>query len=294
MGVIMNKVAILTDTASYMPQQIANEHNIRIVPLHVSIGDKSYPENGMDLGWFYKQMSGWKQEGTLPTTSAPSIGDFLEAYRELSQQAQAILYVGYSPKLGMALNVARQAKEMAKEELPQTAIEVIDSRTACGAQMLVTLEASRATAAGKSLVEVTEVASNIIKKANFIFLADDLYYLAKGGRIHKARPWSSSKITNTVLLEMDAATGGENTPLARCKTKGQTLNTLFELIRERSGGKKLHVAINHADAQAEAEELRDKSLSQFSCAEVFINRTGPVVTIHTGVGSRIFNWWSED
>ena len=118
--------------------------------------------------------------------------------------------------------------------------------------------------------------------------------MAKGGRIHKARPWASSKITNTVLLEADASTGGEHKPLARCKTKGQMLETLFELVRQRSGGKKLHVAIDHADAPAEAEELKKKALSQFQCVEVFINQILPVVTSHTGVGTRVFSWWGEE
>jgi DegV family protein with EDD domain len=160
--------------------------------------------------------------------------------------------------------------------------------------MLIVLEAARAASAGKSLSEVVEVTNNMIKRINYILLSDDLYYLVKGGRIHKARPWAGSKITNTVLLEASAATGGEHRPLARCKTKGQTLKTLFDIVRERSGGKKLHVAIEHADAPAEAEELKEKVLSQFECVEVFINQLGPLVTLHTGVGTRTFSWWHED
>jgi len=290
----MEKVAIMTDSVNFMPQEMANEHNIRLVPLYVTIEGKSYPENEIDLAWFYEQMPKWKEEDRLPTTSAIPIGVFLETYRELSQKAEAILHIGHSVKLGMSVNAALQAKRMAEDELPQTAIEVVDCGTACGAEMLIVLEAARAVAAGKSLPEVIEVTNNMIKSINFILLSDELYYLAKGGRIHKARPWAGSKITNTALLEMTAATGGEHRPLARCKTKGQTLKTLFDVVKQRSGGKKLHVAIDHADAQAEAEELKEKVSSQFQCAEVFINQILPLVTTHTGVGTRVFSWWSED
>ena len=290
----MNKVAIMTDSVNFMPQEIANEHNIRLVPLYVTIDGKSYPENEINLAWFYEQIPKWKEQARLPTTSAPSVGDFLEAYRELSQKAEAILHISCSAKLSMSLNTALQAKRMAQDELPQTAIEVVDSATACGAEMLIALEAARAAAAGKSLPEVVEVTNNMIKKVNEITLMDDLSLLAKGGRIHKARPWAGSKISNTALLEMDASTGGEHRPLARCKTKGQTLKTLFDIVKQRSGGKKLHVAIDHADAQAEAEELKEKVSSQFQCVEVFINQILPLVTTHTGVGTRVFSWWSED
>jgi len=290
----MNKVAIMTDTASFMPQEIADKHNIRLMPLYIIIEGKTYPDAELNLAQFYEQLPKWKETGKLPTTSSIPVGVFLETYRELSRKAEAILHISHSVKFGMSVNAALEAKRRAEDELPQTAIEVVDCATVCGAEMLVVLEAARAAAAGKSLSEVVEVTNNMIKKVNAITLSDDLYYLAKGGRIHKGRPWASSKITNAVLLEADASTGGEHKPVARCKTKGQILKTLFDLVRQRSGGKKLHVAIDHADALAEAEELKEKVSSQFQCVEVFINQIRPVVALHTGVGTRIFSWWSED
>jgi DegV family protein with EDD domain len=194
----------------------------------------------------------------------------------------------------MMFNTATQAKKMAEEELPRTAIEVVDSCTVCSAQMLIAIEAARAAAAGKSLPEVAEVANKMVKKVNNISLIDDLSLLAKGGRIHKVRPWAGSKVTNTVLIEANAATGVEHRPVARCRTKGQALKTLFDIVKERSGNGKLHVVINHADALVEAEELKKIVSSRFSCAEVFITPLYPLVTHHTGVGTRVFNWWSED
>lgn len=290
----MKEVAILTDTNSQMTKQMATEYDVKLVPLHISIAGKSYPENEISLTDFYRDLPKWKQENKLPATSAPTVGDFLGAFRELSQKAKGILYIGYSSKLGMAISSALQAKARLQNELPQATIEVVDSYTGCGAQMLITLEAARAAASGKNLSEVTPACHSITKKISFIFLSDNLYYLAKGGRIHRARPWASSKISNTMLLEMDMSTQGQNTPIARCRTKGQALKTLFDLVRQRAGDKVIHVAIDHADAEAEAEELKDKVSSQFRCAEVYINQMLPVLTTHTGVGSRIFSWWSED
>jgi DegV family protein with EDD domain len=291
--VIVKKVAIMTDTISQMPQEIADRYDIKLMPLNVIIEGKTYLDTEVNLAWFYQQMPKWKEAKKIPMTSSISIGVFFETYRELSQKAEAILYISHSVKLGMSPNAALQAKKMAEDELLRTAIEVVDSGTACGAQMLVALEAAKAAAAGKSLPEVIEVANNIIRKVKYILLSDDLYYLVKGGRIHKARPWAGSKITNTALLELDASTGGEHIPLARCKTKGQTLEALFDVVKQRSGGKGLHVAINHADALAEAEELKQKTLSQFQCVELYISPILPVVTTNV-MGGRAFSWWSED
>lgn len=290
----MKKVAVMTDTVSYMPEQVARENDITIVPAYVIVGGKSHRESEIDLAWFYKQAPEWKEADRLPTTSSPSIDDFLVAYHKLSQQADGIVYIAYSNKLGMAVSAASQAKALAQDELPQTTIEVVDSQSACGAQMLVALEAARAAAAGKSFSEVVKVAKNLVEKVTFVFISDDLYYLSKGGRIHRARPWAASKITNSVLLEMDARTDGQNTPMARCRTKGEALKTLFDVVKQQSGSRKLHVAINHADVPAEAEELRKKALTNFQCSEVFISHIGPLVTTHTGVGSRMFCWWAEE
>ncbi|MEJ2046628.1 MAG: DegV family protein, partial [Dehalococcoidia bacterium] len=229
----MQKVAVMTDTVSYMPEQVAKENGITLIPTHVIFNGKSHFEDKIDLAWFYRQLPGWKENDQLPTTS--------------SQQSEGIVYIAYSTKLGMAVSASSQAKTLIKDELLQTQIEVIDSQTACGTQMLVTLEAARAAAPGKSFSEVVEVTRNMIKRVNFIAIMDDLYYLAKGGRIHRARPWAASKITNSVLLRMDAATGGEMSPLARCRTKGEVLKTLFDVVTKRSGDRKLHMAINHAD-----------------------------------------------
>jgi len=290
----MNKVAIITDTISHMPRELADKYDVTLLASCVVMDGKTYPENEVNLAWFYEMLPKWREAGNMPSTTAIPVGIFPEVYRQLSQKAGSILYIGQSAKFSPSPDAARQIRAKVKDELPNTPIEVIDCGTVCGGEMLIVLEAARAAAAGKSLPEVIEVTNNMIKRINFILFSDDLYYLDKGGRIHKARPWASSKITNTVLLEASAATGGEHRPLARCKTKGQTIKTLFDTVRQRSGGKKLHVAIEHADAPAEAEQLKEKVLSQFECAEVFVNQIGPVVTIHTGVGTRTFSWWHED
>ena len=290
----MKSVAVVTDTNSLMTKDMAREYDVELVPLYISIDDKSYPEDEINLTNFYQNLLKWKQDNKLPKTAAPSVSDFMEVFKKLGQQAKGIIYIGYSRHLGIAIDSALQAKAKLKDELPDTKIEVVDSATGCGAQMLITLQTARSAASGKNFDEVLQVCQGIMRKVNFIFLADNLYYLMKGGRIHRARPWASSKVSNTVLLEMDMSTGGQNTPVARCRTKGQALRTLFDLVRQRSGDKEIHVAIDHADAEVEAQELRDKVTSQFKCVEVYINQMRPVLTTHTGVGSRILSWWSED
>ncbi len=290
----MSKVAVLTDTVTEMTKGLANEYHIRLAPINIIIDGKQYPEDEIDLVWYRSQIPKWKELGKIPTSSAISIGYFLEAYRELSQTAEAVIYIGHSSQFGVSVSNARQAKKLAEEELPGVAVEVVDTYTICGAQMLIAIEAARAAARGEDLPQIAGLAQELVKKVNMVALFDDLSLLAKGGRIHKVRPWASSRITNTTLLEASSATGGQMTPLARCRTRPQVLEKLFETIVERSQGGKLHAAINHVDSLAEAEELKGLTASRFLCAEVFITPLYPLVINHTGLESLQFCWWSED
>jgi DegV family protein with EDD domain len=276
-----------------MPEEIASKNNITLIPTHVIINGESHRENQLDLVEFYAKMPKWKEENNLPTTSSPSPDDFVTTYRKLSRDYGAIVYVGYSKHLGMTVQSALLAKDLVGDELAKTKIEVLDSKTWGGAQMMITLEIARAANTGSDLREVLKIASDLTKRMNLIMLSDNLYYLAKGGRIHKARPWADSKISNTVILKLDASTEGQTTPMARCKTKGEALKKLFDSVRGQGPVSRLHVAINHADALAEAEQLKERALSQFQCEEVFISNIGPLVTIHTGLGTRVFCWWAE-
>lgn len=289
----MQDIAVMTDTVSYIPDEIAEEYRITRVPTHIIIDGKTHLEDQLDLAKLYAKILKWKEKNNLPTTSSPSPDDMVHVYRRLAKDYASIIYIGYSKHLGMAVNAALLAKDLVEYELPKTKIEVLDTKSWGGAQMLVTLEAARAAAAGGNLSEVLEVANNIINKVNLVLLSDNLYYLAKGGRIHQARPWANSKISNTALLRMDSSSEGQTMPFTRCRTKGETLKALFDLVRSTGGNSRLHVAINHADALIEAEQLKKEAISQFECAEGYISNIGPLVTIHTGLGTRAFSWWFE-
>ena len=290
----MKKVAVMTDTISQMPQEIADKHNIKVVPMGIVIEGKSYRENEVNLPEFYQKLLQITETEKLPTSASISVGEFMEACRELSQKAEAIVYISHSVRLGMSSKAALQAKKMAQDELPQTAIEVIDSGTACGAEMLIVLEAARAAAAGKSLSEVVEVANNMVAKVKYILLADNLDYLASGGRILDGRPWAEAKIASRALLETDASTGKMHAPLARYGTKAKAVEGLLEIMKERCRDKKLHVVINHINVPDEAEALKKRVSSQFQCTELYVTETLPVVGRHTGPRSLFFNWWIED
>jgi len=176
----MKKVVIMTDTATSMPQEMAKKYGIEVIPVYVIMDGKSYIETKIDMDELYARLN---QRENVPTTSFPSTGEFLEAYQELSQRAESILYISMTSGFTMAYGAAIEAKELAWERLPQTGIEIIDSQTVCSSEMLIVLGAARAARQGKSLNEVIQIVNDMIPRMTEFSVRDTLFYLDKGGRI---------------------------------------------------------------------------------------------------------------
>ncbi|MDH5364226.1 MAG: DegV family EDD domain-containing protein [Dehalococcoidia bacterium] len=146
----MSKVAVMTDSVSLLTPEIAETYGITVVSTHITMDGKDYLDTDINPSEFYAQLPQLREAEKFPTTSSPSISDYLEAYRELGKKVKSILCVAYSPRLGIAYNAATKAKEMVRGKLDKVTIEIINSGSCCGAQMLIALEAAKAAAKGKN------------------------------------------------------------------------------------------------------------------------------------------------
>ena len=218
----------------------------------------------------------------LPTTASAIPGAVLEAYRKAGQRADSILCVTISSKLSGMFESAQLAKEMAKEELPDVTIELLDSEIAAAAQGLIALEAAKAAASGKSLSEVVETAKNVRRRVHLLIMLDTLYYLAKGGHVPKIMSLAGSIIKIKPILTFKE---GEAEPIANPRTTSKAIERMLQLMEEwMVKGEPLHVAVTHADVEDEAIKLRDRIASQYDCADLFITEFTPVMGAHTGPG----------
>lgn len=287
----MNKVAIMTDTISGIPPEMAEEYSIKVIPLYIIMDGISYVETEVNKDQLYTRL---EQKENLPTTSSPTAAQYLEAYRELSQKAKAILHIHYTSWIGMGYKEAVRAKNMAKEELPQTTIEVIDSRAECGAQLLCVLEAARAARDGKTLPEVVAVVNDLIPRLNLFYILDTLYYLRRGGRVGKAAAWVNSALAVKSILELDAATKGVATPVTRTRTKDEAIRKLVSIVKERNQNKMVHAVVSHGNVSEQAEKLKRQLLSQVSVKEIHITGVSLIHIVHWTPGALRLGWYSED
>jgi DegV family protein with EDD domain len=286
----MKSVAVITDTISGISREVAEEYDVDVVPLHVVVDGASYLDTDVDKRELYELLAGRTQ---LPTTSAATAAQYLEAYRRVSKKARAIVHICYTSWIGMGYKEALQAVNMARRELPATTIEAIDSRTEHGAQLLCVLEAAKAIADGKGFTEVVDMVNALVPRLNQLYILDTPFYLARGGRMGKAGSWVESAIGVKPILELDWSTGGAMSPVTRARTKARALDKALAILKQRNNRRKAHVVISHDDAPDDALRLRDEIRSQVPGSEVRIAGVSPVTIVHNGPGAIRLGWYSE-
>jgi len=278
--VMINKVAVVTDTTACIPKEQVEKYGIEVVPIELIFGDRVY-RDGIDISpaEFYALLRRAKK---LPTTSGSLPGPYLEAYREASKRASSILCITESSKFSGMFNSAQIAMEMAKKDIPNMAIEVLECTTAAGGMGLVALAAAKAAASGKSLTEVVETAREVMPRVSLFATLDTLHYLVKGGRVPKAAGLVNSLLQIKPVFTVN---GGDAHTVALPRTTRSAVKRILKLMGQRVvKGQPLHVAVMHADALNEAIILRNRIASQFDCAELFITEFTPVMGVHTGPG----------
>jgi DegV family protein with EDD domain len=277
----MRKVAVVADSICCLPQEIVEKYDIYVVPMEIIYEGKSY-RDGIDItpNEVYKIM---RKKENLPTTSTAATGDFLNAYRQLSHKAESVLCITVTSLQSKAFEAASAAKEIAKEEIPNTVIEVFDSRSVAGALGFIVREAARVASEGAGLAEAIEAARNMMGKVNFLAMLDTLYYLARLGRIARAAAWAGNVLDMKPVLEHNPAVG-ETMPVARPRTKRRAIERMLQIMSDRTKGSTVHVMVQHADEMEEAKKLAAEIESRFNCVEMYITEFAPVMGVHTGPG----------
>ena len=274
----MSKVGIVTDTINCLPAEVIKEYDIRVVPVALSINGQPYRDQiDITSDEFWKVFPDMKEF----TTGAPPMGDYLSILTDLSKSTDSIMCVFVSKALSAINEAAVQAVEIFKTEQPGVNIEIVDSRTAAGAQGFIVLEAARSAQAGKSLAEVIQVAQDMILRAKFVTAMDTLKYLIKSGRAPKTA-YIGELFQVKPLIGMVSNTGlVEN--LGRVNGKQKAMAKLVDLMKKYIDiSKPIHLNVHYTNRIEDGEKLRDLVTSQLNCAEVFLTPYTPVMAGHTG------------
>ncbi len=274
----MPGVAVVTDSTSYLPRPVVERFAIHEVSLYVTYGGVQYRETELDsYDDFFRALADMRE---LPTTSQPSIGDFIAAWEPLLADGQDIVSVHLAGGISGTVEAARQAREVLRERELSERIEVIDGETCCGGLGCIVLAAARAAADGGDLAAVAETVREARRSLKLWFAIDTLEYLRRGGRVGAAQAWLGGALKIKPILSLER----EITPVERVRTAGRAFDRLVEYMRERQRDGSDGWVVQHTQAPDGAQRLVERGREIYGSEPIIVSEVGPVIGTYTGPG----------
>jgi DegV family protein with EDD domain len=275
----MSRVDVVTDTTQYLPREIIDRHGLALVPLYVNWNGRTDRESDLpDYDAFYDHL---RSGGELPSTSQPSVGDFLAVYEPLVEAGADILSIHLSAAISGTVRAAEQARDALVERgVARERVQIMDSRTGCAGHGLMSIAAANAARDGADLEGAARAAEVLRDNMVLLFAVDTLEFLKRGGRIGAAQAWIGSALKIKPILTIDR----EIQPIERVRTAGRATERLMQELRERREEGADVFFIQHVQAPDVAERIAERGRELYGRDPEFISEIGPVIGTHTGPG----------
>ncbi len=281
-----NKVAIVTDSTAYLPEEYLKQYNISITPLSVIWGTEVY-RDGVDIlpEDFYKRLANSK---TVPTTSQVTPAVMQSKFESLLEQGYDVLGIFVSSKISGTFQSAIQARELITGA--ESKIALVDSLWTTMAMGMPVLTAARAADAGENLSECEKIAENACAYSGVLFVMETLEFMRRGGRIGGAQALLGSVLNIKPILEMR---DGVIEAVDKVRTKQKAIQRAVEVVSERIKGKApIRLAVTHANSEADALSMLESARAELNPIETFFCPLSPVIGTHTGPGTVALNYMS--
>ena len=285
MQLTAQNTAIVLDSTADFPEAPERFPNWRVVPLYVRFGDESYKDYvELDPEAFYARL---RTATATPSTSQPTPGDFLAVYEELAGY-ERILSLHIAGKLSGTIESARAAARLLGDERVRT----LDSQSASAAIAMLGLAIQRRLEHGTSDDQVDELVERYRRETGLLFTVETLEYLARGGRIGRARAWAGELLSIKPILTIR---DGEVIPVKRVRGNRKAFLEFESAFTSSTRDVvSLRVGIAHAEAPARAEALRELVRRTRPAAQLeLVTTLGPVVGAHAGPGTVGFFWFDD-
>jgi len=274
----MTPVAVATDSTSYLPGALAQQQGIHQVSLYVGWQGRPERELGMDgFDAFYERLA---RDPELPSTSQPSIGDFLAVWEPLIEAGHDVVSIHLAGGISGTCEAARQAHGLLAERGLGERVEVLDGETACGGMGLLLLAACAAARAGGDKDAVAARVREARSVLKIWFCLDTLEYLKRGGRVGKAQAWIGGTLRIKPILSLEY----EIVPVERVRTAGRAFERMVAYAQELHDNGADGWVVQHIQAPEQSQRLIERCRGIFDSEPVFTSEVGPVIGTYTGPG----------
>ncbi len=273
--------AVVTDTTAYLPDDLIAEHGIHTISLYVTLDGEQHRESEIRADAYNDFFERLRRSPEGATTSQPSVGDFTDLYEPLLTAGQDIVSIHISSGISGTYDSALQARQaLIDKGTGGERIHVLDSRSGCGGQGLMTLIAAQAAARGAPADEALAAAERAHQSLKMWFSIDTLEYLRRGGRIGAAQAWLGSALQIKPILTLEE----EITPIERVRTRRRAFERMVEFARERKEAGAETWVVQHIHDPDAARRLVEECRQIFGSEPVFVSEIGPVIGAHVGPG----------
>jgi DegV family protein with EDD domain len=272
-----SSVAVVTDSTTYLPAELIERWGIEQVSLYVGWGDERLPERDYELDQFYARL---RDSPDLPSTSQPSVGDFLACFEPLAEAGRDVVSIHIASGLsGTCESAIEAARAIAEKGLPGR-VEVVDGQTGAGGLGCLVLAAAKAAEQGLALGAVVDAVHSTRGGLEMWFCLDTLEYLRKGGRIGAAQALVGSALKIKPILTF----GTEITPVGRVRTKKRAMQQMLAYQHELQSRGATDWFVQHAQSLDDAEALVRQGTETLGKEPLFCTQVGPVLGAHLGSG----------
>jgi DegV family protein with EDD domain len=270
-------VAIVTDSTTYLPAELIERREIQRVSLYVGWGGEHLPEGDYDLDGFYARL---RDSVELPSTSQPSVGDFLACFEPLAEAGRDVVSIHIASGLSGTYESAHEAARVVAEKGLPGRVEVIDGQTGAGGLGCLVLGAAEAAGQGRMLEEVLEAVQRTRAGLDMWFCLDTLEYLRKGGRIGAAQALVGTALKIKPILTF----GTEISPVGRVRTRKRAMERMVSYLRELRERGASDWFVQHAQSPTDAATLVSEGTAILGHEPLFCTQVGPVLGAHLGSG----------
>jgi DegV family protein with EDD domain len=268
-------IKIVTDSTASLPPEVCRRLGITVVPCTIHFGTDTLVDGIDPVEVFYDRLVHSDQP---PTTSTPSPGAFLDVYRALAEEGATIISIHVMETKSTLINVARMAAAM----LPGQQIHVVDSRSTTLGLGLLAVAAARAAQQGRSAEEILAMLERLIPRVHVHVAIRQMTQLRRSGRVSLGQALLAGMLAIKPILYV-----GDSLIEVVDKVRGwpAALERICELAQAKAGEAKVHLAIMHTNAEAEAQALLAAMRERFDCVEAVVAEAGSALASHAGPGA---------
>jgi DAK2 domain fusion protein YloV len=281
-------VAVVADSSADLPDAVLDRQHIALVPLQVMFGEKTYRDRvELKPEEFYRLMRGSK---TLPTTSQPTPGDFIQAYRDARTGADEVVAVLLSGGLSGTLQSGTAAAKASGME----GIHLVDSRSASLGVGLMALRATELAESGWTGKQIVDELVRIRARSGCFLTVDRFDNLLRSGRVSKGKAWLAGMLDVKPILGLDEA--GKIVPVDRVRGRDNVVPRVLSLLEKRltPRPRAVRFGVVHAMAPEAAERIRTALVAAYRPKDVIVNLATGVLGTHVGEGAWAVFWQVED